>query len=81
MEIEVTGTNKKLLQQHAFLTYKANRAADKNKWKTFQKYNELAQKKLRLIARNLGIDSRKYLIAPKYTHNAVILSNREEVQS
>lgn len=81
MEILLYDANKKLLQEYGFLIYKANRAADKNKWKTFQKYSDLAARKLGKITRNLGIDTNKYSVTPKYIYAALVVSEKNEVQS
>lgn len=80
MEILLEGVNRKLLHQHAFLEYKANRAADKNKWRTYEKYNYEANRKLNKIARNLGFDIGKIIIAPNMMHDGVIIKNFENME-
>lgn len=77
MIINVTGTNRKLLQQYNFLLYKANKAADKNKWSTYGKYHFKAQRKLLRIAVNLKIDRRKYELAPGKNIDCIVLLDKE----
>lgn len=78
MEILLEGTNRKLLHQHAFLEYKANIAADKNRWKAYKRYSDLAERKLHRIARNLGINISSLTIAPNMQHDGLVIKNIEE---
>ncbi|MGX7745823.1 hypothetical protein [Rhodopseudomonas parapalustris] len=74
-DIKLTGTNKKLLQQYIFIMYRANKAADRNRWKQFNKHNEKAQAKLQRITYNLGINTNKYNL--RVTPDGLFLTEKE----
>lgn len=75
--IPVSGSNKKLLHQCAYISYRANRAADKNRWNAFTRLIAQSNRKLLRIAYNLGINTDKFDIKPNELCDGLILTPRE----
>ncbi|MBX4259796.1 hypothetical protein KTC96_25045 (plasmid) [Clostridium estertheticum] len=74
MLIKLKGTNKKLLQQCGANECKANIALVNDKENLFHYFNDKANAKLKLIGKNLGVCTEKFLVSPgkSYSHLVVI---------
>ena len=73
MLIKLNTNNKKLLQQCGANERKANMAFNNNQQTVAKEYISKANSKLRQIAKNFKIDTKKYLVAPSIGYKYLVL--------